>query len=56
MAYDNPDDTHAVELRARLARDGLGGVLRDVCGIRADELLAALVQHRYEALMERAQV
>ena len=56
MAYDNPDDAHAVELQARLARDGLSQVLQAVCGIGVDEPLAALVQCRHHALMERAQL
>ena len=56
VAYDNPDDAHAVELQARLARDGLSQVLQAVCGIGVDEPLAALVQCRHHALMERAQL
>jgi len=43
LAYDAPDDPDAVELQARLARDGLAGTLRDVCGIQESEPLAELV-------------
>jgi len=52
LAYDNPEDAHALSLQARLARDGLVGVLEQVCGIRGDEPLADLVRGRYRALQE----
>lgn len=50
LAYDNPEDSHAVELQARLAREGLERILEDVCGIDAGEPLAGLVRSRYRAL------
>jgi mannitol-1-phosphate 5-dehydrogenase len=50
LAYDNPDDAHAVELQARLSKQEVGGVLHDVCGIREGERLAALVIGCYSEL------
>jgi mannitol-1-phosphate 5-dehydrogenase len=52
LAYDNPDDTHAVELQTRLVREGLGGILRYVCDIQEDEPLADMVRSRYRVLRE----
>jgi mannitol-1-phosphate 5-dehydrogenase len=37
LAYENPDDTHAMELQARLAREGLTGILQSLCAIQEDE-------------------
>jgi mannitol-1-phosphate 5-dehydrogenase len=53
LAYDNPDDTHAVELQTRLALEGLGGILPYVCDIQEDEPLADLVRSRYRLLREQ---
>jgi len=55
LAYDNPDDTHAMELQTRLAQEGLGGILGYVCDIREDEPLADLVCRRYRMLREEPQ-
>jgi mannitol-1-phosphate 5-dehydrogenase len=55
LAYDDPDDTHAVELQTRLAREGLGGILHHVCGIEEGEPLAGLVRSRYRVLREEHQ-
>jgi len=52
LAYDNPEDAHAVELQARLAEEGLGGVLQAVCGIQQDEPLGDMVRRHYEVLTE----
>ena len=52
LAYDNPDDTHALELQTRLTREGLGGILHYVCDIQEDEPLADLVRSRYRVLRE----
>ena len=51
IAYDNPDDPHAVDLQGRLAAGGLEKVLADVCGIQPQEDLARLVSERYHALL-----
>jgi mannitol-1-phosphate 5-dehydrogenase len=51
IAYDNPDDPHAVDLQARLSEKGLKQVLREVCDISPDEDLAELVQDRYDHLL-----
>jgi len=50
LAYDRADDAHAVELQARLARQGLTEVMWNVCGIREHEPLAVLVRQCYHAL------
>lgn len=55
LAYDDPDDTHAVELQTRLAREGLSGILHHVCDIEEGEPLAALVRSRYRLLLEEPQ-
>jgi mannitol-1-phosphate 5-dehydrogenase len=55
LAYDDPDDTHAVELQTRLAREGLSGILHHVCDIEEGEPLAALVRTRYRVLREEHQ-
>jgi mannitol-1-phosphate 5-dehydrogenase len=55
LAYDDPDDTHAVELQTRLAREGLGGILHHVCDIEEGEPLAGLVRSRYRVLREEHQ-
>jgi mannitol-1-phosphate 5-dehydrogenase len=47
LAYAALDDPDAVELQARLARDGLAATLRDVCGIQESEPLAGLVAEIY---------
>jgi mannitol-1-phosphate 5-dehydrogenase len=52
LAYDNPDDEHAVELQARLAERGLDGVLDSLCHIGKDEHLAALIRGRYRMLRD----
>lgn len=52
LAYDNPHDTHAVELQTRLAQEGLGGILHHVCDIQENEPLADLVRSRYRMLRE----
>ena len=51
IAYDNPDDPHAADLQARLARKGLRQVLLEVCDIQPDEELAELVSERYDLLL-----
>ena len=50
LAYDNPDDAHALELQTRLAREGLNGVLHRLCAIQGNEPLAELVRSRYRLL------
>jgi mannitol-1-phosphate 5-dehydrogenase len=55
LAYDNPDDTHAMELQARLAREGLTGILHRLCAIQENEPLADLVRSRYQLLLEEPQ-
>ncbi|MCC7353871.1 MAG: mannitol-1-phosphate 5-dehydrogenase [Anaerolineae bacterium] len=50
LTYDDKDDEHAVELQARLARDGLEPTMQALCGIRPDEPLSRLVRCRYDAL------
>jgi mannitol-1-phosphate 5-dehydrogenase len=55
LAYDDPDDTHAVELQTRLAREGLNGILHHVCDIEEGEPLAGLVRSRYRILREEHQ-
>jgi mannitol-1-phosphate 5-dehydrogenase len=50
LAYDDPNDSLAVELQAIVQRDGLDGALVKVCGIQASEPLAALVRERYQTL------
>jgi mannitol-1-phosphate 5-dehydrogenase len=52
LAYDNPDDIHAVELQKRLAREGLGGILHYVCDIQENEPLADMVRSYYRMLRE----
>lgn len=54
LAYDSPDDVHAVELQAQLAQAGLERTLQRVCGIGPNESLAGLVRDRYRALRELA--
>lgn len=55
LAYDNPDDTHAMELQARLTREGLTGILHRLCAIQENESLADLVRSRYRLLLEEHQ-
>jgi mannitol-1-phosphate 5-dehydrogenase len=55
LVYDNPDDTHALELQTRLGREGLIGILHHLCGIQGDEPLADLVRSRYRLLREEPQ-
>jgi mannitol-1-phosphate 5-dehydrogenase len=55
LAYDNPADEHAVALQARLASEGLAGVLGSLCRIGADEPLGVLVRTRYQALQSDPQ-
>jgi mannitol-1-phosphate 5-dehydrogenase len=50
LAYDCPDDAHAVELQARLSLEGWTEVLWNVCGIREHEPLAVLVRQCYHEL------
>ena len=50
MAYDDPDDPHAVELQAMVRGEGFDRALENLCGIRPDESLAGLVRNRYQAL------
>jgi len=40
LKYSHPGDPQSVELAQRLARDGLGAVLAEVCSIEADSPLA----------------
>jgi mannitol-1-phosphate 5-dehydrogenase len=47
LAYDNPDDDHAVELRRRVAEQGAAQVLAGVCGIDPGERLGQQVLARY---------
>lgn len=47
LAYDNPDDDHAVELRRRVAEQGAAQVLAGVCGIDPGEHLGQQVLARY---------
>jgi mannitol-1-phosphate 5-dehydrogenase len=44
LAYDEPSDPHAVELQARMARDGLDATMESICAIRPGEALAAAVR------------
>jgi mannitol-1-phosphate 5-dehydrogenase len=50
LAYDAPGDPGAEILQARIAAEGIGGVMQAVCGISPDEPLGALVQDRYARL------
>jgi mannitol-1-phosphate 5-dehydrogenase len=50
LAYDRPDDVHAVALQARLSLEGLTHVMWKVCGIREHEPLAVWVRQCYHAL------
>jgi mannitol-1-phosphate 5-dehydrogenase len=50
LAYDDPHDPHATELQSLLRELGFEGALQKVCGIRPDEMLAALVRERYQRL------
>jgi mannitol-1-phosphate 5-dehydrogenase len=54
LAYDNPEDEHAVGLQNRVAEGGLEHVIEELCGIEEHEPLAVLVRERYEALRKRA--
>ena len=47
LAYDDPDDAHAVALQQRIAQDGVHAVLTTVCDIAAAEPLGARVLDRY---------
>ncbi|MGC8879615.1 MAG: hypothetical protein ACP5R2_10345 [Anaerolineae bacterium] len=50
LAYDDPDDPHAVELQSIIQSAGFNGALEKVCSIRPDEPLAELVRERYQTL------
>jgi mannitol-1-phosphate 5-dehydrogenase len=50
LAFDSLEDPHAETLQARIAQQGPARILRDVCGIRSDELLGELVLARYAML------
>jgi mannitol-1-phosphate 5-dehydrogenase len=50
MAYDNPDDSHAVELQRIIQDVGIDRATEQVCGIRPDESLGLLVRERYQTL------
>ena len=47
LMYRDPADASAVELDLRLAKHGVGAVLRDVCGLQPDSRVAAEIVHRY---------
>lgn len=51
LAYGDPDDAHAVALRARVVAEGVARVLEDLSGIASDEALGELVLARYDALV-----
>jgi hypothetical protein len=55
LAYDDPDDPHAVELQSIIHSVGLDGALEKVCGIRPDEPLAELVRERYRTLQSASE-
>lgn len=55
LAYDNPDDNHAVELQRRIADLGVTQVLADVCGIDLEERLGQHVLARYGDLTSDGQ-
>ena len=50
LAYDDPNDPHAIELQSIIRESGFEGALQRVCGIRPDEPLATLVRERYQTL------
>ncbi len=50
LAYDDPDDPHAVELQTIVRDAGFDGALEKICGIHRDEPLAQLVRERYRIL------
>jgi mannitol-1-phosphate 5-dehydrogenase len=51
LAYENPNDNEAVQLRETLSQKGLAGALSSVCGIQEDAPLAALVGSRYRDIV-----
>jgi mannitol-1-phosphate 5-dehydrogenase len=53
LHYDEPGDPAAVELRERLARDGIDGALRNICRIEPGESLAELVHSGVRELKEK---
>lgn len=44
IRYDHPDDAAAQEIQSIRRRDGLEGVLRDVCRLTSDSPLASLIR------------
>ena len=44
IRYDHPADPAAQSIQERLKREGLSGVLREVCGVAPDTALAGLVE------------
>ena len=44
LAYNDPEEEHAVELQTRLAQTGLAQTLETLCGLRPGEPLSRLVQ------------
>jgi mannitol-1-phosphate 5-dehydrogenase len=54
MRFSSPEDPMAVDLKTRLARQGLDAVLYDVCQIKPDEPLGTLVRRNYARILERA--
>jgi mannitol-1-phosphate 5-dehydrogenase len=43
----NPSDPQAMQLQARLAKDGIEATIESICGIPRDHPLAALIRRQY---------
>jgi len=54
LAFDAPEDTIAVQLRQRIAAEGVEAVLESVSEIRRDEPLGLAVLERYRLLHQQA--
>ncbi len=50
LDYDAPEDVSAMELQARIAREGVGAVMLAIREISPDEPLGQLVLDRYARL------
>ena len=56
IRYDHPADPAAQSIQERLKREGLSGVLREVCGIDPDSPLARLIEKGNRRLLAQGWV
>ena len=56
IRYDHPTDPAAQSIQERLKREGLSGVMREVCGIDPDSTLARLIEEGNRRLLAQGWV